>query len=237
METDDTASRRKKPHILLRIPQWIVTIVLGLIFLVLTVNVGQLQYPGASPILYWAAVAALAIATICLSPPLFFRMSGKIRSRIYIGSAGAFILFGIAIVNLQHAYERTPDGAAAAARREEREQIEAVAAAKREEQEQRMADAEASLAKLEEINEKLEDCFSWGHVLPDLRDEVRDSLHNPGAFEHVETVLIVPDEDRRNVVMQFRAENAYGAIRTGIVKAQLHYDDCSISNISAPETL
>lgn len=232
---------RKKPFFLFSLIQWIMTALLALDVLLMLADVKKLGLPGAPVPLYCITIAAIALVTLLHSPPVFFRL--PIRSRIfaYLGLIGAMALFSVYVGQMEPIWYRTPEGAKeAAAKAKEaaetaaREKAEAQAVAQREKDAQIFAEAEETGRQLEEMRKRLESCFSWGHQLPALTEAVEKSLHNPDSFEHVETILIVPDENRNNVVMKFRGQNGFGGIRTAIVKAQLVADGCIVQNIGVP---
>jgi hypothetical protein len=153
-----------------------------------------------------------------------------------------FVLLGLYFQAMQPVWEKTPEGAREAAEWAERERLAATErskqqaeAARRESTARALEEAERLGDELEAMRRRLERCFTtFGHRLPALENPVKENLHNPRAFEHVETVLIVPDSARNNVAMTFRAENGFGAVRTATVKAQLIADDCSVQNIGNP---
>ena len=111
------------------------------------------------------------------------------------------------------AYRKTPEG-----------QIQAAAESRREA-------AEDGDRAAEELNRRLERCLSWRGQISDFTKAVKESLHNPGAFEHVETSRIGPDSDGMNFEMVFRAENGFGALRTGRVRAKVNSANCELENV------
>lgn len=239
MENEDvvtTAAERKKPFILFRLWQWFVAACLTLLLVVLAFEGRKLNAPEAPVILFWCAVAALAFAIATLSPPIFFRLSGRLKLGAYLSAVIAFVVTGTGLGATQEAYKRTPEGAKEAAR-------EALAQAKTDavEAERRKSEAEAAkFARQQQdaadFESKLKACLLWSGRVPAFDEAVQSSLHNPRAFEHVETQLIKDDEEGRNIAMEFRAENAFGAIRTAFVKAKLSPETCEVSNLSEPES-
>jgi hypothetical protein len=205
--------------------------------------------PGVPVLWIYATVVASAAATMFLYPKLFARLptTGKLLACV-LGCA-SFAIWSIESDRTAPAWNHSPAGikeiadsferdralAAENARKATERANKAAEQAERDQTTRLIAKMEASKEQLEAAVQKLEACFTtFGHRLPALEDGVKSSLHNPTAFEHVETVLIVPDEQRNDVAMTFRAENAFGAIRTATVKAQLIPDDCSIQNIGEP---
>lgn len=85
---------------------------------------------------------------------------------------------------------------------------------------------------------KLKICIStFGYRLPALEEPFKESLHNPDAYEHVETLATVPDFEGHNVAMRFRGENAMGAIRLGVVTATVDPESCKIVKMGDAETM
>lgn len=69
--------------------------------------------------------------------------------------------------------------------------------------------------------EKIQSLFSaWDGSLTTLKTLVKNNLHNPKSFEHVET-RYADKGDHLIVVMQYRGENAFGAIRLASVTAKV----------------
>ena len=138
---------------------------------------------------------------------------------------------GTFLGQVRMAYERTPDGRKEAIARQPDESREAAALKEREVDKAKMDELREATQKLSDLNDKIEGCFSWGQRLPALETQVQESLHNPDSFEQVETVSVVPDENGYNIVMQFRAENGFGAKRIGTAKARLIADDCGLDGV------
>ncbi len=216
--------------------QWIVFTFVALFALLVATELRKTSVPGAPvPLLYITVAVTTLIALIHL-PPVFTRLPRKSGWAAYGSIVAVMILFGVYLDQMQPAWERTAEGAKELAARAEADHHASAEQAKREEDARMRADMEETKKQLEEIHAKLERCFTtFGHRLPALEEPVKASLHNADAFEHVETVLIVPDEQRNDVEMKFRAENGFGAIRTATVRAQLIADDCSVQNIGEPQ--
>ena len=164
-------------------------------------------------------------------PAPFLRFPGKAKGAAYLSIFAYLLLFGFMLSELQGAWEKTPQGAAEAQQNE----VERQAALKVESDRRRI---EAQLTEAQRLNQqladqagKLEGCFTA------LKDSVKESLHNPHAFEHLETMAVEPDLSRNNVAMTFRAENAYGALRTWVIKASIDPDSCDIAAMGEPEQL
>lgn len=222
---------RKKPFILLILIQWIVALVIAFFALAMLIQTNKLRLPGAPVLLFWAAFVTASLVAICHMPPFYFRLPRKAKFAAYASILPAFILFGVSVGQLDVVYSKTPEGARQMVARQAEEAKDAADAREREATAKMIADAEKAKADLEQLRDKLEACFSWGHHLPDLETPVKESLHNPDSFQHVKTELIVPDDQRNNVEMTFRAENGFGAIRTSTVRAQLVADPCTVQEI------
>jgi hypothetical protein len=225
-----------------RFAQWIVFGLAGLFALVSLIDTGKIGIPGVSQNLVYGTAAFALVVALLNFPPLFWRLPRQGRPIAFVALLAAFFLTVTTSGSVRRAYEKTPDGQkelAAQAKEDAAERaIEAkqeAAARKKAEMLASLAEAEATQRQLAEINEKLQGCLNWRGRLPALEDPVKESLHNPSAFEHVRTVIIVPDMDGRNVAMVFRAQNAYGALRTATVKAQLVPDTCAVQAIGKPE--
>lgn len=231
------APKRGVLYKLARLIQWIVFAVFALFAIAFAgMEMPKAGIPGAPVGMLYFTIAVLAIFAVSHIPPLLFRISGKGKLLAYAAIIPVLILFGVYHSQMAPVWEATPEGAKEARERQAEAEQAFNAEAQRKEAEQRLTDAKAAIEEASTTQQKLERCFSsWGHRLSALENPVKDSLHNPKAFEHVETDLIVPDADGRNVVMRFRAENGFGAIRTGSVRAKLYAEDCSVDDISEPE--
>jgi hypothetical protein len=196
-------------------------------------NLAWLDIVGVPEHLIYGTLAAAILLAIVHAPPVFWRLSLLARQSAYFALIPVLVLHLATERGARDAFARTPDGVREAA-------LRADALKTLEEAERSTADAERLFAELSETQKQveayqkqIESCFTaFGHRLPALEKSVRGSLHNPEAFEHVETVAIVPDADRYNIAMTFRAENTFGAIRTATVKAQLVADSCELQGIS-----
>lgn len=224
---------RKKPFILFTLVQWIVAIAFAILVLGMLVQARKLSLPDAPVAMFWLAFGAIAIVAALHLPPIYFRLPRKGKTAAYVAILPAFILFVVSVGQLDAVYSKTPEGAKRMAERQAEDAKDAADAREREATAKTIADMEKTKADLEQLRDKLEACFSWGHHLPDLEKPVKESLHNPDSFQHVKTELIVPDDQRNNVEMTFRAENGFGAIRTSTVRAQLVADPCMVQEIGS----
>jgi hypothetical protein len=234
---------RKKPFILFRIIQGVVAGFLGLLLLLTTSEFRKLGVPGAPVTNFWIAFALFGLLVIAHIPSVFFRMPKKAKVAAYVAMLVVLSTFGSYSTKMEPLWLRTPDGAKEAAQQAALDQaeqksraIEAEQVAKQEADRQRteqvFAEAEDLGRQIKDLNKRQEGCFSmWGHQLPALTKAVKESLHDASSFEHVETVLIVPDINRNNVAMKFRAKNGFGGIRLAVVKAQLVADGCVVQNV------
>ena len=246
-----TELNKTKPSIARRgwsIVQWIVSIFLLLIALIFATGSDALNAPGAPVAGYYASVGVLALVAVSLSPPIFFRLPKAGKWLAYIAVLPAIMFVGAMLVQVQAAYERTPEGAKEAEARAENEKEEAIAAAreaevqaaadkKKAETAELLAKAEAEAeaqrevaASMAEDEAKLADCLAFfGGGVPDLKDRVKEALHNPSSFEHVETTFF--GVSGKNTFMQFRAENGFGAIRSSQVNARVDPDTCKVTEL------
>lgn len=229
-------SDTKKPFIMFRIWQWTAVVIFALFIVMLVNDLAKLSLPDAPVVRYWATLIVwLALAGLN-SPPAFFRLPRKSKWAVYGAILPAIILFGSTMGGIQRVYEKTAQGANEAAERAQHDQAKAEAEAKQREARATLQKFADSQQQMQEMADKLESCFTtFGHRLPTLEDQVRNSLHNPHAFEHVETFAIMPDPEGYDVVMEFRAENGFGAVRTARVKAKVVPGSCEINAISKDE--
>lgn len=77
-------------------------------------------------------------------------------------------------------------------------------------------------------------CFSaWDGSHRQLVSAVRGSLHDPGSFEHVRTVLAGQDgSPQRAVVMTYRARNRLGGTVTSRASATIFPPSCELLILS-----
>ena len=136
---------RKKPFILFTIAQWVVAAFFGVAAIAASADVSKLGIPGAPIALYWSGLAALILAAVVLSPPLFFRLPRLAKIGSYACGFAAIMLFGTYVGQMRSAYERTPAGAAEVAERARTEALLAKLDA-----ESKKADAE-----VDQINKEL----------------------------------------------------------------------------------
>lgn len=196
----------------------------------------ELGAPEAPILLFWSAIGAGLLITAAHVPAIFRRWPKGSGKAVYLATLFYLLLWMFTLSEIQTAWEKTPQGAAEAKEAqvaaESARKAQVVADASRRETEALLKEAQDLQDQLQEKVDSLERCFTtFGHRLPALEKTVRESLHNPGSFEHVETVAIVPDQEGNDVAMTFRAENAFGAIRTVVIKAAVVPESCEIVSI------
>ncbi|MBL7790867.1 MAG: hypothetical protein JNK77_00990 [Saprospiraceae bacterium] len=64
----------------------------------------------------------------------------------------------------------------------------------------------------------------WDGAHTKLKDVVKKSLHNPKSFKHVQSGVVEDHGDWLLVIMEYRAENALGAMRKAWIKAKVAED-------------
>jgi hypothetical protein len=231
---------------LLFVVQGIVCASVALAALALAIDLRKVNVPDAPVALLGITLTVAILLAVAHAPAVFMRMPRWGRLAAYGAIIPSLVLVGFYFGQMRAAWERTAEGAQEAADHAKKagalakiEEVRQAEQAKRDETERKLAELKSATDQLQAINEKLEGCFStFGHRLPALEEPVKAALHNPDAYEHVETTLIVPTDENENsnVEMRFRAENGFGAIRTARVLAQLIPDDCSVRNVGQPES-
>ncbi|MBX7132473.1 MAG: hypothetical protein K1X67_07330 [Fimbriimonadaceae bacterium] len=191
---------------------------------------------GVAVFVYSLTIVALAVAAVGLSPPLFFRFPAWGRVGAYVIGLVAFIAV-IWTFNIAHtAYERTPKGAAEAAALKAEEAAQADLARQEARLQASLAVAEEAERSLAETRSRVQRCINWRGQIPSLVRIVKDGMHNPRSFHHVRTEMrVVGTTGVPAVVMQYRGENAFGAIRTETVSAFIAPDDCSVRAVKEYE--
>lgn len=246
-DSDPVDDPKKRPRdlreslmILVQGVAFIVAISLAVQSLLLVDRVGFDDVPTA---ITYGSIGVTAAVLLLWFPAIFWRLPLKARWFAFGGLLVAWVAVSIAENAVRAAYWNTPLGkrdaaAYAKASADFEEGVPLTAETQgRDGAEEALAEAAATQKEVQEYARKLESCFTFfGHRLPQLEKLVKEGLHNPNAFEHVETVTIVPDENRNNVSMRFRGENGFGAIRLGTVRAQLIADGCEVQNVTEVET-
>lgn len=75
------------------------------------------------------------------------------------------------------------------------------------------------------------DLSSWNSSYRPLVELTKQSMNNPGSFEHVESRFREIGDDRVHVIMVFRGENAYGGTVTNTVEATADIDTGEILSV------
>lgn len=233
--------------------QWLIFGVLLVIALRFSNDIPKFRVSGSPQGLIIASWIVLVVLVLAYFPPVYVKFPRWAKMLIFVAFVAGLSLFDETIDLTQVAWRRSPEAVQLAkaqavqaaidvkraAEDEKQAAVQAAADAERDALQAKMEQAAESAAKLEatlkEEQDKLEGCFTFRHRLPALEDPVRESMHNPDAFGHVQTALIEPDFDHNNVAITFRAENGFGALRTATVKAKLSSEDCSVTNIGEPE--
>lgn len=222
-----------------RFCQWIAFLAVLLVVVLLTGGSSMgIKAPG-SPIVAFGIASALGLLLLLAhAPPVFFRLSKPLKNAVYL-AIPLYIVFGMYVNSESYtAYKRTPEGKAMV----EQQAADEARRVKEEMEERQRQDTDAAARKREreeaERDKALAACFSvFGNRIDSLEAAVKDSLHNPDSFEHVETSAIVPDLEGNNVMMEFRGENGFGGIRTATIRAKIDPSDCSTSSIGTAEVM
>lgn len=207
--------------------QWAVFAFLALIAAANVARHFEMSAAGVSTAAFLTALAAFAAVTIALLPPIFFRLPKRGKIAGYLALIPAFIALVTTFTITDAAYIRTPAGAAAAeaeAASEARELEIARIEEDRKSTEERFARIEENAA---EMHRGVERCINWRGQIPSLVSATKEALHNPRSFEHVETEVVTIGATPA-VVMRYRAENGFGAIRAATVNAFISPEDCSV---------
>jgi hypothetical protein len=227
---------RKRKSILRRVLdawQICVAITLSLLVLVVATN-SHADLPGVPIALLWATIATGVVLALGQLSPVFWSVPRNVVGGLYLGTLAFLALWLTTAFYMQEAWGKTPEGAAEARAREEIERVNAMADEVDRVRAARRQQAQAAEQDRQERAEKLEGCFSmFGHRLPDLEQQVKDSLGNPDSFEHVKTEAMPTDADGYDVLMRFRAQNRMGALWTWSIRAAVDPASCSISDIEA----
>lgn len=139
---------------ILRFVQWIVFVAVLLFALIALMMIEYRGLRGFPEILFWLSQVCCFGLALAHLPNLFFRLDGRLRIAAYIAILPIFILalatFGQAI----DAYHRTPEGAAAKAKQDREDELEAAAETRREAVAQARAEKQARGQKAAERAER-----------------------------------------------------------------------------------
>lgn len=218
------------------VAQWAAaSFILILLVMPMTAIALQRRADGLDVTGFFIAIALMAGVAILLSPPAYFRLPAKGKAASYglVLPVLVAVIWTYSIVD--EAYKRTPKGVREAAREQE-------LARRVEENEERQKGENAlkeSLQYIAETQRKVQACINWQGQIPSLVRVTKDALHNPRSFEHVRTEMRLIGEDQETslpgVVMEYQAENGFGAIRKNAVSAFIAPDDCSVRSIKEYE--
>lgn len=213
----------------------------ALIMLMFLSGFTKLDAPGAPVMSFWITAALGGLILIAHWPTIFERLSIRWRVAPYAAWVGFFFLMTATFEKVGAAWDKTPEGVAEAKQNdvaaEERWRTREVEA-ERQREEAALRATENQEEQAQKQADNLEDCFtSFGHRLPSLEDPFKEALHNPDAYEHVETMAIDPNFEGHNVVMKFRGENGMGAIRLGSVTAKVDPENCEVVAMGDPELM
>ena len=217
--------------------QWMVFISVVILVLISAISIRLLRAPDAPVVAVWTMIACGLLLIVLHATPVFFRLPKKLKQGVYAAIPLYFVAFVVIFMMANNAYDKTPQGQLETQQRQKDNARQAVIDAEREESKAAMASALDAQRQAEEYAQSLKACFStFGSRLPNLETMVKEGLHNPASFEHVETIMTVPDANRHNITMMFRGENAFGAIRTGTITASVNPDNCEVEDIGQPQT-
>ena len=225
MDADSARPRRNPPVGIDHPVQWVVCLLTAMLALFLLADQPRLDAPGApATLLYAGTVASLAAAALNF-PPLFFRLPHGGRWLCFAAVLVAAAIIGTAHAGVKTAWMKTAQGKQEAA-------AQAAVESQRAAAERAQQDADAAREKVAEGNRNLNACFStFGHEIPKLSAQVKDGLENPASFEHVRTEAIGDSAAPFNVVLTFRGQNTFGAIRTNTLSAKINPADCSVEAV------
>lgn len=234
-----TEPKTKEPFFLLRYLQGAVFAFAAFILLISLTPLEKLDVPGVRAALVYGSIGCSIIAAIIHFPYVFWRLpKTALRQCAYAILIASFVFVVTVFGQVSAAYEMTPAGAKQKAEREREYHELEVAAAKAEAAKAKANAAVAEAQRLADVEKaeadtlaKVKGCLSWGGNFAPLEEDVKGRLHNPHAFEHVKTSVIGPTPDGDNLEMTFRAENGFGALRIGSVRAKINPDTCEIAEV------
>lgn len=239
---DERARGERKPWLVLRAAQWIAFALAVLVLIIALGSLRQLAVPGVSREAAFASIATSVTVALATLPPLFWRLPKGKRWIANVALLPAFFYVMDTVTTADAWYALTPEGAkeaSARAKRDAEESRQRAAEDKRRRTEEKLEAAkerlEESIEEAAEQKRKVASCISsWSGQISALSNEVKDSLHNPHAFEHVATEPLDPNPDNNNVTMTFRAENGFGALRSWTVNARVNPDSCDVIHVGEP---
>ena len=242
IEPSKGQTRSQQPAI--KILSWSGTALCLIVITSLFSDYGRINLPDGPNVLFWFCEVAGLAAAILLAPPVFKRSSQLAHACGFVFMLALFIAANIETQQAFDAYMATPAGqqeqAAVNAKAQQEAAVAAAARAKYVASPEYVADqakaaeqqANDAAEKSKKFDEDLNDCYStFGHAIPKLTSQVKDSLENPSSFEYKDTTTIGGIDSLYNVEMAFLAQNGFGVTRTASVRAKVKPDDCSIADI------
>lgn len=244
---------RRALELFLAVLHWFAFGIITLFFGFIASHAFKFGAAGLEVATFLAAIAVAAVVVILLFPLVFFRLPAKAKLASYVLVLPALFALTGTSSPLDDAYKRTPQGmreakaeAQAAARQEDRDR-KAAEQARRDAEQAHQAKARQdeenalreNLRYIAAAQEKVQGCINWRGQVPSLVRHVRESLHNPRSFEHVHSEMRLQGDNPLTgfpvIVMEYRAENGFGAIRTGTVTAKIVPEDCSVHSVESGE--
>jgi hypothetical protein len=229
------------------LPRWIqlgVFVIVGFVTVITPLSLALLLFTGVAKQAFYVTVFLAALIALLHLPQVFFRLPKWSQWVCYFFALCSLTLALFMMVQLEKAWSQTLPGIAfnfeqdmiakgyLKDRDKSEQSIESVSG-QQEDHEKQQEEAEQALSDLSDYVKKAESCFTtFGHRLPTFESLVKNSMHNPESFSHIETQLITPDANRNNIRMTFRGQNGFGAIRVGSAVGQLIADGCEIGNVS-----
>lgn len=199
------------------------------------VVVGKLGAPGAPTAFFLVATGVLVLVIVPTYPVIFWKLPPRLRVAVGVTVLLTGMIQNLAANGVSEAYEQTPHGARELAKSQAKERQAQREREARLSVEQAAKEAEESLELAAQHKRQLENCrSSWSGEIADLVKKVKDDLPNPRAFEHVGTDLIVAGPETGYVIMTYRAENVYSAIRTYSVRAKIELASCQVVSLGSP---
>lgn len=233
------APMRKKPTTAFYIVQSAFVLVPLFILLILFGHFTLLWAANAIDAQFWSFVGFASLAAVLSIPTIFLRLPLSLRVVLYVGIVTLLVLMVDYSKQVETVYVKSPAGQRERAprtisQREVDDSVERLVHQVR--AERALAEANAAQEEVQSNRERAEDigsCLGWSGKIRPVVEAVKEHLHNPGAFEHVSTSVIGPDPDGMNVEMTFRAENGFGAIRTGTVRAKVSPHTCKLLDLGS----
>lgn len=237
---------RRSLAMLLAVLHWFAFGIITLFFGFIASYALKFDAAGLEITTFLAVIAAAAVVVILLFPLVFFRLPTKAKVASYALVLPALLALAGTSGPLDEAYKRTPQGvreakaeADAAAFQKERDRKDAEQARQAKARQDEENALRENLTYIAAAQEKVQGCINWRGQVPSLVRHVRESLHNPRSFEHVHSEMRLQGDNPLTgfpvIVMEYRAENGFGAVRTGTVTAKIIPDDCSVHSVESGE--